>query len=221
MWCVIGEDFKNYWAGWQSIATIAQSIATIAALFFGGIWTWRRFFKFREGEPKIAVNLEVNFVRKQTAKWVITLDALLENKSKVRYEFKNFTFDISYTLAEDELENRKIKDEAGKDICLSAKFPHVAANGSWLDDAEDPEDRLDYGALEPGENDRWTFVACIPENATMVRAYSELLYDANRGWLSDLVAIVKSRFCGKETPESQESTKVLAVPVRVAHGVPY
>jgi uncharacterized membrane protein len=50
------------------------------------------------------------------------------------------------------------------------KFPHPAAEGSWLADAEDVDQRLEYGALEPGESDRWTFIACVPVNATMVRA---------------------------------------------------
>lgn len=162
--CINSEDFKNYWAGWQSIATIA-------ALFIGGFWTWRRFFQFREGTPKIALNLEVNFIRKQSNKWIVTVEASLENRSKVRYRFKNFTFEIRYTLPSDELENKIIKAEPGrkgkveKDITLSANFPNSAATGSWLDDAEHPDDRLDYGALEPGESDRWTFVACVPENA--------------------------------------------------------
>src|SRR5260370_35970893 len=64
--------------------------------------------------------------------------------------------------------------------------------GSWLNDAEDPDDRLDYGALEPGESVRWTFIACVPKNATMVRAYSEIF--------------------DEESEESHESIKVLAVP---------
>jgi hypothetical protein len=142
--CINSEDFKNYWAGWQSIATIA-------AWFIGGFWTWRRFFQFREGTPKIALNLEVNFIRKQSNKWIVTVEASLENRSKVRYRFKNFTFEIRYTLPSDELENKIIKAEPGrkgkveKDITLSANFPNSAATGSWLDDAEHPDDRLDYG----------------------------------------------------------------------------
>jgi hypothetical protein len=157
-----------------------------------GIWTWQRFFQFREGKPKIDLKLEVNFVRRQMGKLVVTVEALVENKAKIRHKFKDFTFEIRYTLPSDELENTISKDKAGKDIALSAKFPHIAAKGSWLDDSEDPDARMDYGALEPGESDRWTFVACLPQDATMIRAWSEL-YD-------------------EQSKESLEATKVWAVP---------
>jgi hypothetical protein len=185
MWYITSEDFKNYAAG-------IQSIVTIAALIAGGIWTWRRFFQFREGKPKIDLKVEVTFVRKQMRKWIVTVDALLENKAKVRHEFKDFTFDIRYTIPSDELENVIAKDKAGKNIALSVKFPHSAAKGSWLEDAEGPETRMDYGALEPGESDSWTFIACLPENATMILACCEL-YD-------------------EQSKESLEATKVVAVP---------
>ena len=185
MWCISSEDFKNYTAGWQSIATIA-------ALLVGGIWTWQRFFQFREGKPKIDLELEVNFVRRQMGKLVVTVEALLENKAKIRHKFKDFTFDIRYTLPSDELENAISKDKAGQDIALSLKFPHSAAKGSCLDDAEDLDARMDYGALEPGESDRWTFVACLPQDATMIRAWSEL-YD-------------------EQSEESLEATRVWAGP---------
>jgi hypothetical protein len=169
MWCINSEAFRNYTAG-------AQSIATIAALIVGGIWTWRRFFQFREAKPKINLNLTVIFVRKQAGKWIVTVEALVENKSKIRHQFKDFTFDLRYVLPTDELDNQRIKSDGGKEIVLSARFPHVAARGSWLDDAEEANDRMDYAALEPEESDSWTFIACIPEDATMIEACAEL-YD--------------------------------------------
>src|SRR5258708_21614932 len=216
MWWINSEDFKNYWAGWQSIATIA-------ALDLGGWWTYLRFFKFRKGKPKIDLTLDVVFIQRQGSQWIITVEALLENKSKVQHKFEDFTFEISYTLPSDELKNESITDErkrkglaalwyqtkklpkklyyrvkrqpepvdGEKDTSLSVKFPHTATKGSWLADAENVEERLDYGALEPGESDHWTFIACIPTNATMLRARSEL-YD-------------------KRSKESQESIKVVAV----------
>jgi AbiU2 len=211
------EEFKNY-------AAAFQSIVTILALVVGGFWTWQRFFKFRKGKPKIDLTLDVVFIRRQGSQWIITVEALLENKSKVRHKFEDFTFEICYTLSSDQLKNENITDRrkrkrfaalwyqtkkllkklyylvkrqpepvhGEKDTSLSVKFPHTAAKGSWLADAENVEERLDYGALEPGESDRWTFIACIPTNATMVRAHSEL-YD-------------------KRSKESQESIKVVAVP---------
>ena len=88
------------------------------------------------------------FVQRQKGKWIVTVEALLENKVKVRHKFKDFTFDIRYVLPSDELKNEIIKIKDGKEIVLSARFPHVAANGSWLEDAESADDRLDYGALK-------------------------------------------------------------------------
>src|SRR5580704_3689026 len=135
MLCISSEDFKNYTAGWQSIATVV-------ALLIGGVWTWQRFFQFREGKPKIDLKLEVNFVGRQMGKLIVAVEAHVENKAKIRHKFKDFTFDIRYTLPSDELENAISKDKSGKDIALSAKFPHSAAKGSWLDDSEDPDARM-------------------------------------------------------------------------------
>jgi hypothetical protein len=209
-----GEEFKNY-------AAAFQSIVTILVLAAGGWWA---YFRFREGKPKIDLTLDVVFIRRQGIQWIITVEAFLQSKSRVRHKFKDFTFEIRYTLPSDELKNEKTKDkrtrkwfaallhqikmllkkadhwlrrepapiEDEKDTSLSVKFPHPAAKGSWLADAEDVEERLDYGALEPGENDRWTFIACIPMNATMVRAQSELFDEQN--------------------DESWEAIKVVAVP---------
>jgi hypothetical protein len=51
--------------------------------------------------------------------------------------------------------------------------------------------RLDYGALEPGESDRWTFIACVPVNATMVRAQSELFDERSKeSWDAIKVVLV-------------------------------
>ena len=121
----------------------------------------------------------------------------------------------------DELENRKLTeeakkgDEAQKVITLSAKSPWVAATGSWLDDAEQHEDRLDYGALEPSETDRWTFIACVPEDATMVLAYSELFYDEKGLWpflKRKLYGLLAGLGLEPHEPESQDSKKVVKVP---------
>ncbi len=123
------EEFRNYTTG-------LQSIATIAALVIGGGWAYWRFIRFREGKPKIDLTLDVVFIRTQGPCWIITVEALLESKSKVRHQFEDFTFEIRHTLPADELHNKIVDDE----ITLSAKFPHVAAEGSWLKDAEDPDD---------------------------------------------------------------------------------
>jgi hypothetical protein len=200
------EDFKNYWAGWQSIATIV-------ALALGGYWTWRRFLQFREGKPKISVALEIYFIRKQAGDWLITVEAPLKNESKVRYEFRHFALKIGYAVASDKLENKK-ETVDGKDVHFSTRFPNTAVQSSWLEDAEDPDDRLDYGALEPGESDRWLFAACIPANATIVRADCELLYD-RKNWWEHIVAVVRCVFRKPpKEPESQQASKVIAVPTK-------
>src|SRR6266446_2466751 len=49
------EDFKNYSAGWQSIATIL-------ALFVGGSWVYWQFIQFREAKPKIDLTIDVVFI---------------------------------------------------------------------------------------------------------------------------------------------------------------
>jgi hypothetical protein len=252
----ISETVKNY-------AETAGSIATTAALIIGGIWAYRNFFQFREGEPKIDLSIEVDFIRKHGARWIVEVEALLENKSKVRHEFRDFAFKVCYALQSDELNNeichdapiegvtlRQRKkanakkaflsaaripwaalgglissilsrnwpgpqtahgDKVGSDrgdlifetlaedktrvekrITLSISFPHVAAEGSWLADAKDPADRFDFGALEPGERDRWSFITSVPEDATIVSAYSEL-YD-------------------ERSKESHTASKIVSVP---------
>jgi len=101
MWCVNSEDFKNY-------AAAVQSIVTILVLVLGGLWA---YFRFREGKPKIDLTLDVVFIRRQGTQWIITVEAFLESKSKVRHKFKDFTFEIRYTLPSDKLKNEKTEDK--------------------------------------------------------------------------------------------------------------
>lgn len=211
------KEFNEYAEG-------AKSIATILALFVGGVWTYQRFFQFRTGKPKINLTLEVAFIRRHSSQWIMSIDAILENKSSVRHQFNHFNFHIRYALPADALENRRATDRPSKKglpafwnkrkkqlkewlykllgkkrpkaperSSLSLRFPHTAANGSWLDDAEDKENRSAYGALEPGETDRWTFIACVPADA--------------------IVVLVTSELYGKRiTSESFQATKVVGVP---------
>jgi hypothetical protein len=71
--------FENF----NHLAGAIESIATLAALIVGGYWTYTRFIKQRENFAFIEFTVDINFIGKQNAWWIVELIAYLENKGKV------------------------------------------------------------------------------------------------------------------------------------------
>lgn len=161
------ETFKNITAGISSITAAISSIATAIALAVGGYWAYHRFIRFREAATKIDVNVDLTFVHNHREHWIVEGVALLENKGNVRLNFREFTFEIRYALPSDDL-GRKTVEEGSIEGSGTIELPHVAAQGSWL------EGFFDW-YLEPGERSRFSFLASVPSDSTMVWLKSEFI----------------------------------------------
>lgn len=72
------EAFKN-------VAEGIQSIITSVALVIGGIWACWKFVLTRGATPKVDLDVDVSFVHKQGAKWIIEGVAMVKNPGRDLY----------------------------------------------------------------------------------------------------------------------------------------
>ena len=156
------EAFKNIAAG-------IQSIFTSAALIGGGIWALWRFVLTRESATKVDLDVDLSFVFKQGTNWMVEGVALVKNPGSVRLDFKAFTYELHYAVASDKFERPSTEEIVAEDTTLQADSLRTLFKHSWLEDC-------DYIYLEPGERSRYSFLACLPADTTMVLLLCEL-YD--------------------------------------------
>jgi len=153
------ETFKNLAAG-------VSSIATTLALAVGGWWTYQRFIRSRESTTRIDLDVDLAFVHRQHDNWIVEGVALLKNPGSVRLDVKAFTYDLHYAFSSDKFERPADEDDAMKENPSLADALHVGVKGSWLEG-------WDYLYLEPGERARFSFLASLPSNVTMVSLHCE------------------------------------------------
>lgn len=157
------EPFKN-------VAEGIQSIITSLALIGGGSWALWRFVLMRESATKVDLDIELSFVLKQGANWMVEGVAVVKNTGSVRLDFKAFTYELHCARSSDDFGSQTTEEGIAKEATpadsLRSLFKH-----SWLED-------FDYMYLEPGERSRYNFLASLPVDTTMVLLLCEF-YDAN------------------------------------------
>jgi hypothetical protein len=154
------EEFKNLTAG-------IQSIATVIALGVGAYWTYGRFIRSREGATKIDLDIDLSFVHKQGSNWIVEGVALVKNPGNVRLEISDFTYQLNYALAADDFGRKTIENDEPKEGTFREESLHLGVKSSWVEG-------WDYTYLEPGERSRFTFIASLPPDSTVVLLHSEL-----------------------------------------------
>jgi hypothetical protein len=105
--------------------------------------------------------LDVSFIHKQGANWVVEGVALTKNPGSVRLDFKAFTYELHYALSSDDFGRQQTKDGVIKETPPEAIPFQPLFKRSWLED-------YDYMYLEPGERSRHSFLAALPVDTTMV-----------------------------------------------------
>jgi hypothetical protein len=151
------EDFDH-------LASGLSSLATILALGIGALWTYQRFVRTREANPKIQFTVDISFVIQQNGFWVAEALAFLENKGLVRHDIKTFSFDVRYFLEGDPIH---------KDVGFTVYVPNEddeSNEGSWL-----PKE---WGStyIEPGLLTRYSSLIRIPVAATAVLIHGKFMY---------------------------------------------
>lgn len=173
------------------------------ALVGGGLWAFFRFGLNRESAPKVDLDADLTFVRKQGDNWVIEGVALVKNPGNVRLNFKEFTYELQYALSSDDFPRQPIKERIAKRNNVgSLRFLFEPV--SWLKDGEDgkvegetqkaitppawsalqlvadglADEDEDYWYLEPGERTRYDFLASLPADTAIVLLKC-VFYDEN------------------------------------------
>jgi hypothetical protein len=158
------EPFKN-------VAEGIQSIITSVALIGGGIWALWRFVLHRESATKVDLDIDLSFVLKQGASWIVEGVAFVKNTGNVRLDFNAFTYELHYALPSDDFRSETTEEGITKETALPADSLRLSFKHSWLEDCH-------YMYLEPGERSRYSFLASLPADSTMVVLICEF-YDAN------------------------------------------
>jgi hypothetical protein len=148
------EDFDH-------LASGLSALATIVALVVGGVWTYQRFVRTREANPKIEFEVNIAFVARQNGFWIAEALAFIENKGLVRHDITKFTFSVRYLLPTDSIEAKE---------GFLAYVPHDGGSGSWLPP--------DWGNtfIEPGLRTRYASLIRVPAEASAVLIHGKFYY---------------------------------------------
>jgi hypothetical protein len=187
---LITPSFRVNHKPFKNVAEGIQSIITSVALIGGGIWALWRFVRHRESVTKVDLDIDLSFVIKQGANWIVEGVAVVKHPGSVRLDFSAFTYELHYALPSDDFGGQNaIEEGIAKENTLSADslpLRHLLKH-SWFEGSEDIY-------LEPGERSRYSFLAFLPIDTTMVVLTCEL-YDPKKH-----VEIVRKSYAVPGTP---------------------
>ena len=126
----------------------------------------------------------MNFVGVQDGKWLVSLDAHVNNEGFVRHEITRFEFDLRCLLKTDQLAP---SPHLGGQVVV----PHELMKGSWL-----PED---WGMtfIEPGLRTVYSFVFGVPAEASFVLLHGYLDYPRGSHSAEVLAAVPSAQALAK------------------------
>jgi hypothetical protein len=139
---------------WKDIMAAWESVITIIAIIVGGGWAIARFWREREGAPRIQFDVRMKVLGNTGAQLLLEVLAVLENTGKIRHRIERLTFSLSYLVTGDPIAH------AGQTSAVP--FPHNGGTGSWLGD------KWLYTFVEPGVRQSYTVVWTIPSAAVYV-----------------------------------------------------
>jgi hypothetical protein len=144
-------------------ASTIISALTLGTVVVGGLWAYYRLYKRREHAVRLDFTTIVNFVGVQDGKWLISLDAHVNNEGLVRHEITRFDMELRCLLKTDRITT---SPELGGQVVV----PHELLKGSWL-----PKN---WGItfIEPGLKTVYSFVFSIPVEASFVLLHGYLDY---------------------------------------------
>ena len=152
------------YADFEHLASGLSSLATILALGVGAVWTYQRFIRTREANPKIQFTVDISFVTQQDNYWVAEALAFLENKGLVRHDIRTFSFDIRYLKKGDAIEAKN---------AFAVFVPHDGGEGTWLPSGWGETN------IEPGLLTRYSSLIRVPIEATAVLIHGRFMYAEN------------------------------------------
>jgi hypothetical protein len=158
------------------------SITPLLFAIISAVWFYWLFISRREAEPGAELQINVDFVGQQKAKWLIEVSAILTNRSLVRHRYLDFRVNIRYLLPADEIVDGKIEvvDDKIKDLHYQTNFPHTI-------DERIPKGEKRYFAnaeyIDPKLSFRHSYITFVPAEATFILVQCNLQFPTRRRWL--------------------------------------
>lgn len=143
----------------KTVFDMVESGVKVAAIIIGGGWTYWKFVIQRANEPATDLDLDVNFVGKQDAKWIIEITVTLENKSQVRLRYQEFQITARYLLRGD-----KVEDGEGQKLNYQLSAPRT------IDDRIGDKKRFfsNVEYINPKQVFRQRYITYIPGDAAFL-----------------------------------------------------
>lgn len=148
----------------QTLAPIAEHLATTLALVIGGVWALRKSLETREGHPKIEFGVDLLELGDQQGHTLLELSATVLNKGLVRHKIKDFKFDLYYLRAESNV-------EVSEALNGQVRFERALKDRVWL-----PLQDNDYTFVDPGIVQKYVYLASVPSEAAFVLLKSRFEY---------------------------------------------
>jgi hypothetical protein len=129
---------------------------------------WRRE-DLRQNEerghvPRVDFRVDIRFVAPHHDSWVVEVLAFIDNKGTVKYETQLLKFELRALLESDPLAT------GNESIGFQTEIPHVLTTGSWLPPS------WSGTFIEPGISTKYSFVASVPQGATVVLLHGLVKY---------------------------------------------
>lgn len=154
---------------WKDTAVAWESVVTIIAILVGGGWTIARFWREREGAPRIQFDVSVRVLGCTGNQLLLELLAVLENTGKIRHRIERLTFSVTYLAKGDQVAYATSTAETSV-----APFSRSGGSGSWLGS------RWLYTFVEPGVRQSYTIVSSIPCDAIYVHLSGRFDYPGGK-----------------------------------------
>jgi hypothetical protein len=139
------------------------SALTLGTVVVGGGWALYRAERRREFAPRLEFSVDVRFVGRHNGRWIVSLDAAVNNEGQVRHDIRKFEFNLRCLSEDDRIE---FSDELGGQLLV----PHLLLEGSWL-----PK-WWSATFIEPGLKTVYSFVYALPADARFVLLHGTLDY---------------------------------------------
>lgn len=150
-------------------STTLNNLATSAAIFVGGGWTFWKFVINREryAKPEFTVDMAILGQSEADKKYLVELSALVKNKSTVRLIIPKFTFSLFCLKSTDTF------TEGEENINSMIRFNPLIKERLWLSHLKNGND---YTFVDAGTEQRYSYVTSLPYETAFILLQSKFEY---------------------------------------------
>lgn len=144
---------------------VVKNLMTAVAIIIGGVWTIYRFGLFREGRPKLQLDIELLLIGIHQDKYIVELCSIIENKGLVRQPIKQFKFDLRALFPNTpiNLNNNWINNQ----VEFSETF---ILDKEWV--PQEPDVKWYDAFIDGGVTQKYRYVTSIPKEVSCLLFYT-------------------------------------------------